>query len=153
MNKSDVNKVKGVALAIAAAAMLDGCQSTGASHSDPAAGSVDVVHCYGVNVCGGHNDCKTAANACAGHASCKGTGFVALPAKACGDVGGTVKDSWHGTVTKADLVHCYGVNVCKGHNDCKTATNACAGHASCKGTGFVAVPMKACGDVGGNTGS
>ena len=25
---------------------------------------------------------------------------------------------------KADLVHCYGVNKCKGLNDCKTADNA-----------------------------
>jgi len=26
-------------------------------------------------------------------------------------------------------VHCFGVNKCKGHNDCKTATNACKGKA------------------------
>lgn len=44
--------------------------------------------CFGVNVCGGHNDCKTAKNACGGHASCKGTGFVSMPAKACKDIGG-----------------------------------------------------------------
>ncbi|BDM65610.1 hypothetical protein NFHSH190041_30620 [Shewanella sp. NFH-SH190041] len=50
---------------------------------------------------------------------------------------------------RADLVHCYGVNVCKGHNDCKGANNACGGHGSCKGTGFVAMPSKACGDIGG----
>ena len=64
-------------------------------------------------------------NACAGHASCSGQGFVAMPTKACADVGGKVKDEWRGTISKADLVHCYGVNVCKGHNDCKTANNAC----------------------------
>jgi hypothetical protein len=63
-------------------------------------------------VCKGHNDCKTADNACAGHASCKGTGFVAMPSKACADVGGTVKDVWRGTVKTVDLAHCYDVNVC-----------------------------------------
>lgn len=53
-------------------------------------------------------------------------------------------------VAKEDLVKCYGVNVCKGHNDCATAKNDCAGHASCKGSGFVLVPSKACADVGGS---
>lgn len=72
-----------------------------------------------------------------------------MPAKACGDVGGEKKDEWVGEISTADLVHCSGVNVCKGHNDCKTAANACAGHGSCKGQGFVAIPAKSCGDVGG----
>lgn len=114
--------------------------------------ATDLVHCYDVNVCKGHNDCKTEANACGGHASCKGTGFVAMSAKACGDVGGKIKDSWVGAVTTADIVHCNDVNICKGHNDCKTAENACAGHASCKGTGFVGMSAKACGDIGGTVG-
>jgi hypothetical protein len=48
-------------------------------------------------------------------------------------------------------VHCFGVNKCKGHNDCKTDANACKGHGSCKGHGFVAMPKKACDDVGGKT--
>jgi len=51
------------------------------------------------------------------------------------------------------LIHCYGANICKGHNDCKTADNACAGQASCKGTGFVAIPSKACADIGGREGA
>ena len=55
--------------------------------------------------------------------------------------------------SSADLVHCYGVNQCKGHNDCKTAENSCAGHAECKGHGFVAVSDKACGDIGGEVGA
>lgn len=46
-------------------------------------------------------------------------------------------------------VHCFGVNKCKGHNDCKTATNACKGHASCKGQGFVAVSASSCDHMGG----
>ncbi|MFK5915122.1 MAG: hypothetical protein QM484_12180 [Woeseiaceae bacterium] len=46
-------------------------------------------------------------------------------------------------------VHCSGVNKCKGHNDCKTASNACKGHASCKGQGFVAMSKHACDEIGG----
>ncbi len=46
-------------------------------------------------------------------------------------------------------VKCFGVNACKGHNDCKTATNACKGHASCKGQGFVEMSKHACDAIGG----
>ena len=154
MNIPKANKsTLGVALAIAAAGMLSGCESYGTTKTAAASGAqTDLVHCYGVNKCGGHNDCKTANNACAGHASCKGHGFVAMPSKACGDVGGNTQDDWKGTVAKVDLIHCNGVNKCGGHNDCKTASNACAGHASCKGHGFVAMPAKACGDIGGKQG-
>ena len=49
-------------------------------------------------------------------------------------------------------VHCYGVNKCKGNNDCKTANNACKGKASCKGQGFVAMSEAACDKVGGKVG-
>ena len=146
-------KMTGVALAMAAAG-LAGCASVeSGSQGGAKSASTDLVHCYGVNQCKGHNDCKTADNACGGHGSCKGSGFVAMPAKACGDVGGKVQDEWKGSVALADLSHCYDVNICKGHNDCKTADNACGGHGSCKGTGFVAIPAKACGDIGGKVGS
>jgi uncharacterized membrane protein len=47
-------------------------------------------------------------------------------------------------------VHCFGVNKCKGHNDCKTASNACKGHASCKGSGFVSMSKHACEEIGGS---
>jgi len=76
-------KAMGVALAVAAAGMLS------ATAPVFAAGDSDSnVHCYGVNKCKGHNDCKTAENACKGHGSCKGKGFVAMPEKACEQVGG-----------------------------------------------------------------
>ncbi|PAY01734.1 hypothetical protein CKO50_08195 [Pseudoalteromonas sp. HM-SA03] len=140
----------GAAMAMVVAGLV-GCNSTesNSTSAQAATAETDLVHCYDVNVCGGHNDCKTASNACSGQASCKGTGFVAMPSKACSDVGGNQKDAWIGSVAKADLVHCHDVNVCGGHNDCKTASNACAGHASCKGTGFVSMPAKACADIGG----
>ena len=151
MNKNIQNMFSGAAMAVAVAGLAAGAVSVQAGAA--AGGSSDLVHCYGANVCKGHNDCKTADNACGGHASCKGTGFVAMPSKSCGDVGGKVKDDWTGSIASAELVHCYGVNVCKGHNDCKTADNACGGHASCKGTGFVATPAKACADIGGEVGA
>ncbi len=47
-------------------------------------------------------------------------------------------------------VHCFGVNKCKGHNDCKTASNACKGHAACKGQGFVSMSKHACEEIGGS---
>lgn len=50
-------------------------------------------------------------------------------------------------------VQCYGVNKCKGHNDCKTAANACKGHAACKGQGFISMSEAACDHVGGTVGS
>ena len=148
--------LSGVTMALAAAGLIAGCTTNGSAGSNTVAASaaetVELAHCYGVNTCKGHNDCGTANNDCGGQASCKGTGFVAMPVKACGDIGGTVKDEWRGEVTTADLVHCNGVNICKGHNDCGTASNDCAGQASCKGEGFVATTAKSCGDVGGEIG-
>lgn len=151
MKKQSLSKKTGMALAIAAAGLVHSGSLLAESHA--AGGKTDLVHCYGVNVCGGHNDCKTADNSCAGKASCKGTGFVAMPSKACADVGGKKQDDWVGEVSKADLIHCYGVNVCGGHNDCKTADNSCAGQASCKGTGFVGALAKSCTDIGGKAGA
>jgi len=82
-----ITKSTGAALAIAAASMV-GCANYGSS--DKSASASSNVHCYGVNKCKGHNDCKTADNACKGHASCKGHGFVSLSASACDHVGGKV---------------------------------------------------------------
>ena len=94
MQSKKLHKFTGVAIAMAAATMLAGCQSdphkADAGKMAAAGGSTDLAHCYGVNKCGGHNDCKGAGNACAGKAACKGSGFVAMPAKACGDIGGKV---------------------------------------------------------------
>lgn len=49
-------------------------------------------------------------------------------------------------------VHCYGVNGCKGQNDCKTAHNACKGQGSCKGQGFKTMSLTSCKDAGGKVG-
>ena len=52
---------------------------------------------------------------------------------------------------KDDVVHCYGVNTCKGTSDCKTAHNDCKGMNSCKGQGFKAISLGACKAAGGST--
>jgi uncharacterized membrane protein len=76
----------GIALAMAAAGLLNTTSLVNAAESS----ADSKVHCYGVNKCKGHNDCKTASNACKGHAACKGQGFVAVSEKACDHLGGKV---------------------------------------------------------------
>ena len=82
----DTKKAMGVAMAVAAAGMMSATTPVFAGASNAS------VHCYGVNKCKGHNDCKTASNACKGHAACKGQGFVKVSAEACDHLGGKVGD-------------------------------------------------------------
>lgn len=51
--------------------------------------------------------------------------------------------------TTSAKVHCTGVNECKGHGACATATNACAGQNACKGQGFVEMTESECKAKGG----
>ena len=148
--KLSARKLSSVTVAMAAAGLLSACAETQVAKT-AATNTAELAHCYDINVCKGHNDCKTAENACAGQASCKGHGFVAMSSKACADVGGKIQDDFKGTSNAADMTHCYGVNKCGGHNDCKTANNACAGKASCTGKGFVSMSAKACKSIGGKT--
>ncbi len=136
---------------IALAMMAASLAPTQANAAGPAAAAkIDLVHCSGLNQCKGHNDCKTATNECKGHGACKGQGFVVASATACGDLGGTVIDAGKSVqIAASEQIHCFGVNSCKGHNDCKTATNECKGHGACKGQGFVALPAATCGNIGG----
>ena len=78
-------KFSTIAMATAAAALFSVAPMTAVQ-----AGSDSKVHCFGVNKCKGHNDCKTATNACKGHASCKGQGFVSMSKHACEEIGGSV---------------------------------------------------------------
>ncbi len=80
-------KATGIALAVAAAGMLS---ATAPVFAGSDTSSSAKVHCFGVNKCKGHNDCKTASNACKGMGSCKGQGYVAMSARACNEVGGKV---------------------------------------------------------------
>ncbi len=81
----DSKKAMGIALALTAAGMISTSVPVFAGASDAK------VHCFGVNKCKGHNDCKTATNACKGHGSCKGQGFVAVSSSACDHLGGKVE--------------------------------------------------------------
>ena len=81
-----IKKTAGIAFAVAAASALSGCYSN--DTKTETASATAKVHCYGVNKCKGHNDCKTASNACKGMASCKGMGYVSLTSHACSEVGG-----------------------------------------------------------------
>lgn len=149
MNANLIPGFSGVALALMAAGMASSAP-VAAAGMDKASAEVALVHCSGVNSCKGHNDCKTADNACKGLGSCKGKGFVEATADACSAIGGTVSDAGMSTsVAASSQIHCFGVNTCKGHNDCKTADNACKGHGSCKGKGFIALPASSCSNVGG----
>lgn len=79
---------------------------------------------------------------------------VALAMAAAGVLAGCAGTTGQANLASAEkTVHCYGVNKCKGYNDCKTASNACKGMASCKGQGFVNMSEHACNEVGGTIGS
>ena len=84
---SQMKKTSGVALAMAAAALL----STGFI-ATPAQAATAKVHCQGVNGCKGKSECKTADNACKGQNSCKGKGWVSLSKAKCVKKGGTVAE-------------------------------------------------------------
>lgn len=80
-------KTTGAALAIAAAAMFAAAPMSVMADNDKGSSEAK-VHCFGVNKCKGHNDCKTDKNACKGHSSCKGHGFIAMSKHACEEIGG-----------------------------------------------------------------
>ncbi len=50
----------------------------------------------------------------------------------------------------ATVVHCYGVNSCKGMSDCKSGKNDCKGMNDCKGQGFKELSAKTCAAQGGS---
>jgi len=50
----------------------------------------------------------------------------------------------------AKVVHCYGVNSCKGMSDCKSGKHDCKGMNDCKGQGFKELSSKACTAQGGS---
>lgn len=55
-------------------------------------------------------------------------------------------------LNKDDMVHCYGVNSCKGSADCKTTLHECKGMNECKGHGFKALKAGECLSKGGTIG-
>jgi uncharacterized membrane protein len=57
----------------------------------------------------------------------------------------------HAEQAKAETVHCFGVNSCKGTSDCKSFNHDCKGMNDCKGQGFKAESAKKCAADGGTT--
>ena len=51
-----------------------------------------------------------------------------------------------------DVVHCYGVNTCKGTADCATTSHECKGQNECAGHGFKAMKAGECLTAGGTIG-
>ena len=51
--------------------------------------------------------------------------------------------------TGGDMVHCAGVNSCKGQGECAGAGHSCAGMNSCKGQGWVELNKADCAKKGG----
>jgi len=45
---------------------------------------------------------------------------------------------------KMEVVHCYGVNACKGKGECGGKGHDCAGLNGCRGQGWLSVPEKSC---------
>ena len=153
MTMNILSKFSGASLALMAASLANGAGMAATEHKKAASDSVELVHCGGVNTCAGVNECKSATNECKGHASCHGQSFTLAPAAACKNMGGkTVDPGTKTTAAASSMVHCMGANMCKGHNDCKTADNACKGQGSCKGKGFIALPASSCKAVGGKAG-
>ena len=49
----------------------------------------------------------------------------------------------------SSMVKCAGVNECKGHGACKSASNACKGQNGCKGQGVTETSSQDCTTKGG----
>lgn len=81
---------------------------------------------------------KSTANTGAAMALVAASLFASLPVQAAQDA-------------KVAEVKCFGVNGCKGQNDCMTAKNSCKGQAACKGQGFQLMSQVKCDEVGGRT--
>jgi hypothetical protein len=76
---------------------------------------------------------------------CALAGLIA--ANGCSNDKGAAKSEAKGTMTAK--VKCEGVNECKGHGGCKSASHGCAGQNGCKGQGFVEMSGEDCQAKGG----
>ena len=54
------------------------------------------------------------------------------------------------TEKTADVVHCFGVNSCKGTSDCASYNHSCKGQNECKNMGFKELSAKECAKQGGS---
>ena len=72
-----VNKLTGIALATAAAAMF------AMTAAGPVGAQEAKVKCKGVNACKGKSGCKSEKNSCKGLNACKGQGFTEMSKADC----------------------------------------------------------------------
>lgn len=78
----------------------------------------------------------------------KTTGFVLAAAAASMFAAGAI--GFTPTPAAADGVKCAGINSCKGHSECATASSSCKGLNACKGQGWVSADSaEACTGEGG----
>ena len=62
---------------------------------------------------------------------------------------GAVARAEHQEKKAGDMVHCAGINACKGQAACAGASNSCAGMNSCKGKGWIETSKDDCMKKGG----
>jgi len=91
-----MNKVNGLALAAATAALLTGCNTMAekmdsAEMKMKAAASDAKGKCVGGNSCKGTSLCATATSSCQGHNACKGQGFIMATKADCEAAGGEIE--------------------------------------------------------------
>ena len=67
----------------------------------------------------------------------KALGVTLASAAAAMFIAGAAVGGIPATAHAADGVKCMGINACKGHGACKTATNDCKGMNACKGQGWL----------------
>ena len=80
----------------------------------------------------------------------KGTrGVLIASAAASLILGGAVLARADDQKTGGEMVHCAGVNACKGQAACSGAGNSCAGQNSCKGKGWIETSKDECVKKGG----
>ena len=51
--------------------------------------------------------------------------------------------------TGGEMVHCAGINACKGQGECSGAGHSCGGKNACKGQGWVETSKAECAKKGG----
>ena len=78
-----------------------------------------------------------------------GLGVAAAAAMIAMTGAASISTAAYAKAGKAEVVHCYGVNTCKGTSDCKSYGHDCKGQNECKGQGFKAEAKKACLAEGG----
>jgi hypothetical protein len=79
----------------------------------------------------------------------KTKGMLMASAAASLILGGAVLGRAADEKTGGEMVHCAGVNACKGQGACGGADHSCAGQNKCKGQGWVDMSKEECAKKGG----